>query len=77
MKYEEIQKLFLERGFFSPSSEIYPDSPAGFWDYGPLGVSFRNKFIDLWRKELVRRDDMLEIDLFLRLQDLQLMINQN
>ena len=62
MKYEEIQKLFLERGFFSPSSEIYPDSPAGFWDYGPLGVSFRNKFIDLWRKELVRRDDMLEID---------------
>ena len=62
MKYEEIQKLFLERGFFSPSSEIYPDSPAGFWDYGPLGLSFRNKFVDLWRRELVRRDDMLEID---------------
>ena len=62
MNYEDIQKLFLERGFFFPSSEIYPDSPAGFWDYGPLGVSFRNKFVDLWRKELVRKDDMLEID---------------
>tara|TARA_B100001013_G_scaffold95998_1_gene53677 strand:- start:2114 stop:3553 length:1440 start_codon:yes stop_codon:yes gene_type:complete len=62
MNYEEIQKLFLERGFFFPSSEIYSDAPAGFWDYGPLGVNFRNKFIEFWRKHLIRRDGMLEID---------------
>jgi len=55
-------KLALERGFFMPSSEIYGDAPAGFWDYGPLGVALKRRFIELWRRELVKRDDMLEID---------------
>ena len=40
MNYDDIQKLFLEKGFFFPSSEIYSDALAGFWDYGPLGVNF-------------------------------------
>lgn len=61
-KHEVIMRLALERGFFFPASEIYSDSPAGFWDYGPLGVSLKRKFIELWRRELVRRDNMLEID---------------
>ena len=61
-KYELVMRLALERGFFMPSSEIYGDAPAGFWDYGPLGVSLKNRFIELWRRELVKRDDMLEID---------------
>jgi len=60
--YEEIMKLSLERGFYFPSCEIYADAPAGFWEYGPNGVSMKNKFIDLWRRELVRRDRMIEID---------------
>jgi glycyl-tRNA synthetase len=60
--YERIMKLSLERGFYFPSSEIYSDSPAGFWEYGPNGNNIKNKFIDLWRRELVRRDDMIEID---------------
>lgn len=55
-------KLALERGFYFPSCEIYADAPAGFWEYGPTGVSMKNKFIDLWRRELVRRDGMMEID---------------
>jgi glycyl-tRNA synthetase len=55
-------KLSLERGFYFPSSEIYSDSPAGFWEYGPNGNNIKNKFIELWRRELVRRDDMIEID---------------
>ncbi len=55
-------KLALERGFYFPSCEIYGDAPAGFWDYGPTGVNMKNKFIELWRRELVRRDGMLEID---------------
>jgi len=55
-------KLALERGFYFPSCEIYADAPAGFWEYGPRGVSIKNKFIDLWRRELVRRDSMMEID---------------
>ncbi len=55
-------KLALERGFYFPSCEIYSDAPAGFWEYGPSGVSLKNKFIELWRRELVRRDRMWEID---------------
>src|ERR671927_884819 len=60
--YEEVMKLALERGFYFPSCEIYADAPAGFWEYGPTGVGMKNKFIELWRRELVRRDGMMEID---------------
>ena len=60
--YDEIIKLSLERGFYFPSSEIYSDAPAGFWEYGPNGVGIKNRFMELWRKELVRKDGMLEID---------------
>ena len=55
-------KLALERGFYFPSCEIYGDSQAGFWEYGPSGVGLKNKFLELWRRELVRRDEMIEID---------------
>jgi glycyl-tRNA synthetase len=60
--YEEVMKLALERGFYFPSCEIYSDAPAGFWEYGPTGTSLKNKFIELWRRELLRRDGMMEID---------------
>jgi glycyl-tRNA synthetase len=62
MNYEQIMQLALERGFYFPSCEIYSDAQAGFWEYGPNGASLKNKFIELWRRELVRRDSMLEID---------------
>ncbi len=62
MRYEDVIKLALERGFYFPSCEIYGDSQAGFWEYGPTGVGLKNKFLELWRRELVRRDGMLEID---------------
>jgi glycyl-tRNA synthetase len=62
MDYEQIIQLALERGFYFPSCEIYSDAQAGFWEYGPSGVSLKNKFIELWRRELVRRDRMWEID---------------
>lgn len=60
--YDKLMKLFLNRGFFFPSCEIYSDAPAGFWEYGKLGVLLRNRFIEVWRRELVRRDEMIEID---------------
>ena len=60
--YETVMKLALERGFYFPSCEIYGDAQAGFWEYGPSGVGLKNKFLELWRRELVRRDGMLEID---------------
>lgn len=62
MNYDDIMKLALERGFYFPSCEIYADAHAGFWEYGPSGVGLKNKFLELWRRELVRRDNMLEID---------------
>ena len=55
-------RLALERGFFFPSAEIYNDSPAGFWEYGPVGLLMKNNFIREWRRRIVRRDDMLEIE---------------
>ena len=62
MTYDDVMKLALERGFYFPSSEIYADAQAGFWEYGPSGVSLKNKLLELWRRELVRRDKMIEID---------------
>ena len=62
MNYEEVMKLALERGFYFPSCEVYSDANAGFWEYGPSGVSLKNKFLELWRRELIRRDEMMEID---------------
>jgi glycyl-tRNA synthetase len=60
--YDTVMKLALERGFYFPSCEIYADAQAGFWEYGPTGNNLKNKFIELWRRELLRRDDMIEID---------------
>ncbi len=62
MNYDDVMKLALERGFYFPSCEVYGDAKAGFWEYGPSGVSLKNKYLELWRRELVRRDGMMEID---------------
>ena len=51
--YDELLRLALERGFFFPSAEIYNESPAGFWEYGPTGLLMRNNFIRQWRRDLV------------------------
>ncbi len=62
MSYDDVLRLAQQKGFFFRSAESYPNTPAGFWDYGPLGVSLRNKFVELWRRSVVRRDGMVEID---------------
>jgi glycyl-tRNA synthetase len=62
MNYDDVMKLALERGFYFPSCEVYGDAKAGFWEYGPSGVGLKNKFLELWRRELIRRDGMMEID---------------
>src|SRR5439155_960578 len=62
MSFEETMRLAQQRGFFFKAAESYPNSPAGFWDYGPLGVSLKNRFVELWRRLLVKKDGMVEID---------------
>ena len=47
MNYESVMKLALERAFYFPSCEVYGDAQAGFWEYGPTGVSVKNKFLEL------------------------------
>ncbi len=60
-KFLRIQELADQRGLFFPSAEIH-SPPSGFWDFGHLGTILRRKIIDLWRKELVRKTDSLEIE---------------
>lgn len=59
---EDLVKYSLQYGFFYPTAEIYPSTPSGFWDYGPLGALLKQKFLLLAIKELIRKDEMLLID---------------
>ncbi len=60
--YEEVVNLALRRSLFYPSSEIYANSPAGFYNYGPYGTTIKRKIVEMWRKELLQKEEMLEID---------------
>ncbi|MDG7010906.1 MAG: glycine--tRNA ligase [Nitrososphaerota archaeon] len=62
MSFDEVVRLGQQRGFFFKTAESYPNAPAGFLDYGPLGVGLKNRLVELWRRVVVRRDGMLEID---------------
>ncbi|MFH1234522.1 MAG: glycine--tRNA ligase [Candidatus Diapherotrites archaeon] len=62
MPKEELFNLALRRQLYFPAAEIYAGAPAGFWDFGPVGVRIRNKVVDLWRKELLEKEGLLEID---------------
>lgn len=62
MSFEEVVRLGQQRGFFFKTAESYPNTPAGFLDYGPLGVGLKNRLIELWRRVVVKRNGMLEID---------------
>ena len=50
---EKIVALCKTRGFIFPSSEIY-GGLANSWDYGPLGVEFKNNVKRAWWKKFVQ-----------------------
>jgi glycyl-tRNA synthetase len=60
--FEQVMNVATRRGYIMRSAEAYPNTPAGFWDYGPLGVAFKNRYVELWRKKIVKMDEMVEID---------------
>ena len=60
-RYEKILELATRKSIFYPSAEVYPNSPSGFWDFGPVGQAIRRKIVGFWRHELVYREDMMEI----------------
>ena len=62
MSFDDVMRLAQQKGFFFKAADSYPNSPAGFWDYGPLGVSMKSKFVELWRRMIVKRDGMVEVD---------------
>ena len=50
---EKLMALAKNRGFIYPGSDIY-GGLANTWDYGPLGVEFKNNVKDAWRKKFVQ-----------------------
>ena len=51
-----IVNLCKNRGFVYPGSEIY-GGLANSWDYGPLGVEFKNNVKKAWMKKFVQESD--------------------
>jgi glycyl-tRNA synthetase len=59
---DTIVSLCKRRGFIFQSSEIYGGLGSA-WDYGPLGVEFKNNVKRLWWRDNVHlRDDMVGLD---------------
>jgi len=50
---DKITGLCKNRGFIFPGSEIY-GGLANSWDYGPLGVEFKNNVKKAWWKKFVQ-----------------------
>lgn len=52
---EKIVSLCKNRGFIFPGSEIY-GGLSNTWDYGPLGVEFKNNLKRAWMKKFVQEN---------------------
>ncbi len=52
-KMEKLVALCKGRGFIFPGSEIY-GGLANSWDYGPLGVEFKNNVKKAWWKKFIQ-----------------------
>jgi glycyl-tRNA synthetase len=52
---EKIVALAKNRGFVYPGSEIY-GGLANAWDYGPLGVEFKNNVKKAWWKKFIQEN---------------------
>lgn len=62
MPVNDTTNLAARRGLFYPSAEIHPNSPAGFFDYGPDGHKIKQQLIQHWRRVLVENEGNLEIN---------------
>ena len=61
-RMQDIVSLAKRRGYIFPSSEIYGGVNAVF-DYGPLGVEFKNNVKRAWWEAMTRqRDDVVGLD---------------
>lgn len=60
-KSDQVIQLAKTRGFFTTSNEIY-NPPAGFYDFGPLGVLMKNNLENLWRREVIMKEGFHEVE---------------
>ena len=59
---EELVSLCKRRGFLFQSNDIY-GGIKGLYDYGPMGVEFKNNLKQAWWKSMVyERDDTEGLD---------------
>lgn len=61
MKNDEVMNIAKKRGFLWSSFEIY-SGVAGFFDYGPLGGTLKNKIMNKWRDYYVVGEGFYEIE---------------
>lgn len=61
MKNDEVMNIAKKRGFLWSSFEIY-SGVAGFFDYGPLGGTLKNKIMNKWRDYYVVGEGYYEIE---------------
>ncbi len=61
-KLEDIQRLCLSRGIIYPTAEIY-GGLSGCFDYGPVGVLIKRRFLEYWREFFIKSvDNIVEVD---------------
>ena len=54
---DKIVALAKGRGFIFPGSDIY-GGLANTWDYGPLGVEFKNNLKQAWWRKFVQENKL-------------------
>ncbi len=59
--YDKVFELVKNRGFIWPSFEIYGGA-SGFYDYGPMGATFKRKIEDAWRRLYCVGEGFYEIE---------------
>lgn len=59
--YDKVFELAKNRGFIWPSFEIYGGA-SGFYDYGPMGATFKRKIEDAWRRLYCVGEGFYEIE---------------
>jgi len=60
-RLEKFNEFCATRSLYFPSAEIYANSFAGFYEFGPIGNRIRINLINFWREEFVKKNNFLEI----------------
>ena len=54
---DTIVALCKGRGFIYPGSEIY-GGLSNSWDYGPLGMAFKDNVKSAWKKKFIQESPL-------------------